>query len=392
MQRRTSENPQSQQDPAQRHKNTLRNVLKLRSPALGYLAAFVFVGLLLLLAKVDTYIPQAPLFLGAPFGLVAILVALIWGIGPALAALLLSLIALSNFSSPGLLTPNVIRDLLTIGPFIVLEIVAIIIVVRLERARRALLHIHQELERTHANVVQSHKQLEQANDLKDYVLTRASHELRTPLTTILGRTQLLVSRLERSGETPENWLSVQKYLGIVEVRALYMSELIDRLFELSQVHSEELPTILPLYDLTSLCYDLIEEVHTYSRRGIEVDLPSTPLTLPANTKRLFQALSNILHNAVKYSEDNTPISFVVETDNDYATIHIHNTCSTLDADQLKQLFQPFYRAPGVEYSSIPGWGLGLTISKEIIERHKGVIWAESLPHEGLSIFVKLARH
>lgn len=388
----TPENFQAQQDPLKKNKNKLQQIAKLRSPALGYLAAFAFVGGLVGIEKLDRYIPQAPIFIGAPFGLAAILVALIWGIGPALVALALGLFVITDFIAPGLFTPDILRDSTIIGPFIILEMVAIGIVIGLERARKALLRAHQELESAHEKVLQSHKQLEQANALKDYVLTRAAHELRTPLTTILGRTQLLTSRLEKSGETQENWASVEKYVNVIEVRALHLRALIDSLFELSRAQDEALPSPLPLCDLKSLCLDVVEQQQVQTGRVIKLDFPRSSVELPGDDKRLSQALTNILENAAKYSEGNTPISLHVSVDDKDVTLRIHNECPALDPEHIEQLFQPFYRTPGVEYSSIQGWGLGLTISKEIIERHCGQIWAESSIGKGLSVFVKLPLH
>jgi signal transduction histidine kinase len=388
----TPENPQPQQNSAQKKKADLQHIIKLRSPIIGYIAAFAFVGGLLGIERLDALVPQAPLFLGAPFGLLAILVALLWGIGPALVTLLLSLIVLAKFISPGIFTFDVLRDIIIMAPFIGLEIVAIAAVIYLEQARRSLLMVHRELEEEHANVLQSNKQLEQANALKDYVLTRAAHEFRTPLTTILGRTQLLASRLEKSGKTPENWHAIEKYIGIVEVRALHLRSLIDSLFELSRVQSEKLSSPLPSRDLKSLCLDVIEEVSMQTERVIEFDFPANAIVLPADDKRLFQALANILSNAAKYSEIGTSINVQVSSNSENVTLQIHNTCPTPDPEQLEQLFQPFYRTPDVQYSSIHGWGLGLTISKEIVERHKGKIWAESPEGKGLSVFVQLPLH
>ena len=382
-------NPRPQQNLSQEDRSHFRSFTRLRSPIAGYIIASLLVAGLLAIERLDEYIPQAPLFVGAPFGLVAILVALIWGIGPALVALVLGLIVLAKFISPGLLTPNLLHDGAILAPFIVLEITAIAAVIHLDRTRKALLKAHQALGAEHEKVVQSHKQLEQAGALKDYVLTRAAHELKTPLTTILGRTQLLTSRLKKSGETPENWDAVEKYVAVVEVRALHLRALIDSLFELSRVQSEEWPSPLPLCDLKNLCRDVIEEQQVQSGRAIELDFPAASIELPADDKRLEEALANILSNAIQYSKENTPIEVHAISDGGYVTLQVHNECHALDPEQLEQLFQPFYRTPGVQYSPIHGWGLGLTISKEIVERHKGQIWAESSEGCGLSIFIKL---
>jgi signal transduction histidine kinase len=253
-----------------------------------------------------------------------------------------------------------------------------------------LLTAHQQLEKEHEKVLHSHQELERVTALKDYVLTRAAHELRTPLTTILGRTQLLASRLKKSGETPENWIAVKKYVDIVEVRAHHLRSLIDSLFELNRIQSKRPSLPLPLCDLKSLCRDIIEEVRVQTKRPIEVTFPEQPVILPADDKSLWQALENILTNAVKYSPENTPVTVRVASDDSQATLKVSNECAgAIDPERIEWLFLPFYRTPDVEYSSIQGWGLGLAISKEIIAFHQGEIQAESPDGKILHVLVSL---
>ena len=68
---------------------------------------------------------------------------------------------------------------------------------------------------------------------------------------------------------------------------------------------------------------------------------------------------------------------------------VHNESTALSQEQLEQIFEPFYRTQDAENSPIKGWGLGLAISKEIVERHGGQIWAESSEGKGITFFVKL---
>lgn len=352
-----------------------RHLAWCRSPVIGYITAFLLVGLLLVIEKIDEGIPGASFFIGAPFGLLAIVVALVWGAGPALVALLLGLLVVIEIVSPNTLTVDIPRDALIIGPFLVLQIGAIAAVVRLEQAHRKLL--------------QSQKQLEQANSLKDYVLTRAAHELKTPLTTILGRTQWLSSRLKRSGQTPENWATLQKFLEVIEKRAHHQQALIDSLFDLSHAYAQEVALQLSPCDLGSLCRDAIEDIQTLSGRSIDLDCSTAPLTLQADEKYLFQVLTNLLSNAVKYSPENSSISVRVYPENNALLLQVHNDGPTLSREQLEHLFDPFYRDPAVERAALPGWGLGLTISKRFVERHGGHIWVESQPGNGVTFFVRL---
>ncbi len=206
---------------------------------------------------------------------------------------------------------------------------------------------------------------------------------------ILGQTQMALRRLNRSGETPENWSVLRQYLGIVEAHALNLRMLIEDLFDLSSVRTGQFPLRLTQCDLGSLCRDVIKDQQACSDRSIELDLPSEPLLLQADEKRLVQVLVNLVNNAVKYSPENTTIRVRVRPEHAHLILEVHNEGTALSPVQLERIFEPFYRTLDAESSPMKGWGLGLAISKEIVERHRGQIWAESAEGKGITFFVKL---
>src|SRR5260221_1291446 len=316
---------------------------------------------------------------------------------PILFAIAIGLIAIAKFiARPGLLTSKIGWDIAIFAPFVVLQILAVGVAFRFEAARRRVLAAQQrtqryaqELEVANQRLVQANEQLERANYLKDYVVLRSSHELRTPLTMILGQTQIALRRLNRSGETSENWSALRQYLGIVEAHALNLRMLIEDLFDLSSVRAGQFPLRLTQCDLGSLCRDVIKDQQACSDRSIELELPSEPLLLQADEKRLVQVLVNLVNNAVKYSPENTTIQVRVRPEHAHLILEVHNEGTALSPVQLEQIFEPFYRTLDAESSPVKGWGLGLAISKEIVERHGGQIWAESAEGKGITFFVKL---
>jgi signal transduction histidine kinase len=368
----------------------------LRSAWCGYAASLLLVGAVVLFDKTYDYISSTPIFDCAPIGLASVLVALLWGLRPALFALAIGLIAITIFIAPGLLTSNIGKDIAIFAPFIAMQILAVAVAMRFETARRRILAAQQttqtyaqELEAVNQRLVQVNEQLERANYLKDYVILRSSHEIRTPMTMILGQTQMSLRRMNRSGETSENWSALRRYLAIVEGQALQLRMLIDDLFDLSSVRTGKIPLRLTQCDLGSLCRDVIKEQQAFSDRTIELELPSEPLLLQADEKRLVQVLMNLVNNAVKYSPENTTIHVRVHPEHAHLILEVHNEGTTLSPEQLEQIFEPFYRTNDAENSPIKGWGLGLAISKEIVERHGGQIWAESSEGKGITFFVKL---
>ena len=384
------------QRPGDRPQHRVVHLAWLHSAWFGYIASLLLVGVVLLVEKIVQLFLSTPLFTSAPFALVSVLVGLIWGLGPALFSIAIGLFVYLEFLSPGLMTPNVGRDALMVAPFIFLQTVAVATAIQFEVARRRLLaaqHVTQAyaraLEAANQRLVQANEQLERANYLKDYVITRSSHELRTPITTILGRTQLILSRLNRSGETPENWSALRKHLGIVVVQAQRLRALIDDLFDLSSVRSGEVPLRLAPCDFGSLCRAVIEDEQALSDRSIELELPAACLLLQADEKRLTQVLVNLVDNAVKYSPEHSVIHARVCAGDAHVIFQVQNEGTVLSPTQLEQLFKPFYRTLDAETSPVKGWGLGLSISKEIVERHGGQIWAESSEGKGITFFVRL---
>jgi signal transduction histidine kinase len=221
------------------------------------------------------------------------------------------------------------------------------------------------------------------------VILRSARELRTPTTTILGRAQLALHRLNKSGETPENWSVLRQYFEIIEVQTQNLRVLIEELFDLSSVRAGQYPLRLTQCDLGRLCRDVIQDQQAVSARSIELELPSELLLLQADDKRLTQVLVNLVNNAVKYSPAQTTIHVGVRPEQAHVILEVHNEGKALSQAQLEHIFEPFYRTLDAENSPIKGWGLGLAISKEIVERHGGQIWAESSEGKGITFFVKL---
>jgi signal transduction histidine kinase len=293
------------QRPGDRPQHQIVHLSWLRSAWFGYVASLLLVGAMLPLDNIVDYFSPSPIFDSAPFGLVSVLVALIWGFGPALFTIAMGLIAIVELISPGLMMSNIGKDIAMLAPFGVLQIVAVAIAIQFEGARRRILADQQviqeyarELEAANQRLVQVNEQLERANYLKDYVITRSSHELRTPITTILGRTQLILSRLNRSGETSENWSALRKHLEIVVVQAQRLRALIDDLFDLSSVRSGEVPLRLAPCDFGSLCRAVIEDEQALSDRSLELELPAACLLLQADEKRLTQVLVNLVQTII----------------------------------------------------------------------------------------------
>ncbi|HEX3642266.1 MAG TPA: HAMP domain-containing sensor histidine kinase, partial [Ktedonobacteraceae bacterium] len=356
-----------------------------RSAAIGYLVSPLLISIALLLTYVEQMFGVQPYISGGQYSLVAIVVALLWGIHPALFAVILGFITHYFFVIPlfGLHPFERWSDMVMYGPWLLGQLVVILIVAQRERAQQRALaaeheaRLHEKAEANHA-LAQSYQQLEQLNhqlegeiQLKDIFVSRASHELKTPITTIRGQTQLILRRLAKSQSTASELRSLHPHLEKIDAQTHRLHTLIDDLLDMSSLNSGRNSLRLAPCDLGSLCQEIVEDQRTLSDHTIELDLPSDPIMLQADCQRLTQVIVNLITNAAKYSSENTVIHVYMTQDPSYVIFTVHNDGPAIPQEHQTRIFEPFYRTPEVEHSSVRGWGLGLSISKEIVERHEG---------------------
>jgi len=228
---------------------------------------------------------------------------------------------------------------------------------------------------------------EKANLAKSDFLSSMSHELRSPLNAILGFAQLI------SSDSPPPTLSQAASIDQILHAGWYLLELINEILDLAQIESGKLalsrePTSLA--DVMLECQAMIEPQG--QKRGIKMTFPQSgfPYYVDADRTRLKQVLINLLSNAIKYNQVNGTV--VV----DYTflplegsaarriRVNVRDTGAGLAPDMLRQLFQPFNRL-GQERSTEEGTGIGLVMSKRLVELMGGLIGVDSIVGVG-SVF------
>lgn len=350
---------------------------------IGYLAAGFFVASGVGVTLLGELL-LAHFYFSVSFLLVTtLMVSLFWGKGPGLLASLLSSLALGSFS----FLPEGEPDFLPLSwevlfrwlPFTLANFIITLLTGQREAARRSL------QKQTHALRI-SNQELQQANHLKDDFLTRAAHELRTPLTTILGETQLALRRLNKPGSLTTDY---QKSLEKVEERAKHLRILIDALLEISSLRSNEAPVRRAFCDFSAICRQAIEDQQMLSDQPMVVHLPLQPLLLYADGEQLSQVVTSLLENAVQYSLAQTTIDVRLGTDQGGVLLQVANAGPELSPEQREQAFEPFYRTSSAQNAFREGWGVGLTISREIVRQHNGHIWIESTKARGITLSVHL---
>ena len=213
-----------------------------------------------------------------------------------------------------------------------------------------------------------------AQRIKDDFLSIVSHELRTPLTSIQGYSQLLEGRLagEHAGESKE-----MAHLRVIRSQVGRMRRLVDDLLDVSRIDRRGGVSIEPAD------FDLAEEVRgavarlqrEHPNRRIETTVAES-IPVHADRDRIDQVLTNLLDNAVKYSPDGGMVRVVAERRGGEAEVRVSDTGVGISPEHRDHVFERFYQADGDDgRRRFGGLGLGLYISRAIVDAHGGRIWA-----------------
>jgi len=226
----------------------------------------------------------------------------------------------------------------------------------------------------------------QEKQMKEHFLVMASHELKTPMTTILGQVQLMLRRLSNMPELSYELTTMRVALESVNGQARRLNALVDDLLDLYSVRAGKVQLRLEACNLVDVCREVVEEQRLLTGRTIELEFPLTPVMLQADRDRLDQVVINLVSNALKYSPEGYPVKVLVDQRRDIGIIEVYDSGPGIPKDEQTRIFEPFYRGPDVQTTVKSGLGLGLTICKDIVERHSGRIWCRSRLDKG-SIFI-----
>jgi CheY-like chemotaxis protein len=233
---------------------------------------------------------------------------------------------------------------------------------------------------------QAKQEADRANRAKSEFLSRMSHELRTPLNAILGFGQLLLVGELTEGQRE----SVDQVLG----GGRHLLGLINEVLDISRIETGSLALsreAVNVYELVKETIDLTRPLA--AERELRIEVPSQEdcsWTVQADRQRLRQALLNLASNAVKYNRHGGIIQFACQAAADgRLRILVRDTGPGVPADKLHRLFTPFDRL-GAEQTDIQGTGMGLVLSKQLLEAMGGTLTAHSIEGQGSTFTIELA--
>lgn len=240
------------------------------------------------------------------------------------------------------------------------------------------------LKMNEAALIAARDDAQAANQAKTIFLANMSHELRTPLNAILGFGQLL--EVDPS-LTTDQLDSVREITNA----GRHLLELVNEVLDLSSIESGRLTLSLVANSLDELMEECISLAKPLAAsRGVYFSLPAkSGCTLKADRTRLKQALVNLLGNAVKYNCPNGEVRVEYEiTDERCMRIHVLDSGTGIEPQLLAELFHPFQRL-GQELGEVEGTGIGLAITKRIVEAMGGRVGAFSTPGQGSDFWLEL---
>lgn len=235
-------------------------------------------------------------------------------------------------------------------------------------------------------LVKAKEQAESASQAKSQFLSSMSHELRTPLNAIIGFGQILEIDVKDEG--------AKGHVKEIISAGYHLLSLINDVLDLSAIEAGRLNMSMDnvvIGQALSECYSLIMPVA--EKRNINFNKPAAACDncrVSADFMRLKQVFLNLLSNAVKYNRDGGSVSIRCEDNQGRIRIIVSDTGIGLSAEQQQQLFQEFNRV-GAENTSIEGTGIGLVITRKLVESMNGKIGVESEQGKGSSFWIELNR-
>ena len=219
---------------------------------------------------------------------------------------------------------------------------------------------------------------------KDDFISIVSHELKTPVTSLKVYTQILHMESVKAGDTEK-----ESMLERMNAQVNKLSALINDLLESSRLQEGQLKYVKENFELNGLVREIVEKIQrTKDTDHVTFETQET-FEVYADRERIGQVLANLLTNAIKYSNNQEEIIVEVFRRNEKAICSVKDSGIGIAKDQQDKIFEKFYRAAGENLHTYPGLGLGLYLSKEIIEKHNEKMWVESEEGKGAIFYFSL---
>ncbi|PAQ13624.1 histidine kinase [Bacillaceae bacterium SAOS 7] len=222
----------------------------------------------------------------------------------------------------------------------------------------------------------------EVDQMKSELVSTVSHELRTPLSSVLGFTELLLTKTVK----PERQ---KKYIETIHKEAKRLTNLINDFLDLQRMESGKQQYSMQTLSFDELAIEIVNRFRHEKKHHVHLVDKARFVDVKGDQERIIQLLTNLVGNAIKFSPDGGDVLITLENMNDALQVSIKDEGIGIPANALTKLFQKFKRIDNSSSRKIGGTGLGLAISKEIVSRHGGEIWIESEEGRGTTVYFQL---
>ena len=223
------------------------------------------------------------------------------------------------------------------------------------------------------------RELEELEKARSQFVDVLSHELMTSLTPVLGCAEILADQLKDQTEKKHNMLAHALFQSAQSMRLR-----LENLLTLTRLEAGDfVPNLSPLdpVELLSRLARQIKNLVDEKRQVFTLDLPDSLPAVQADQQCLVQVLTNLLDNAVKFTQEGGSISLQAEVSGDDLVVKIRDNGVSMSDEDCQRLLRPYWRSE-VDRQHLPGSGLGLAICQRVIDLHKGRLWIENRPGPG----------
>src|SRR5918994_5772541 len=235
--------------------------------------------------------------------------------------------------------------------------------------------LYQQLENSNKDLAAANEKLKESDKIQKEFINVAAHELRTPIQPILGLSEVLQSKIKNKDECD--------LIDIIARNAKRLHRLTEDILDVTKIESQSLQLKKEIFNLNEVIMNVLADYGSHVRKinGVKVSLINKgDFLIEADKRRLNQVISNLLDNAIKFTQKGSIVISTQRKDNDNVIVFVKDTGIGIDQEIMSRLFSKFAS------KSVQGTGLGLFISKSIIEAHGGKIWAENNPDGKGAVF------
>ncbi|MBW2704823.1 MAG: histidine kinase [Deltaproteobacteria bacterium] len=252
---------------------------------------------------------------------------------------------------------------------------------------RQVIAYSRELEKATAELKEANIRLQEVDRLKDDFISTVTHELRTPLTAVRSLAEILHTHPKIDAE------QLESFTGIIIKESERLIRLVSQILDYEKIESAKLDWAIASLDLKEVVNDAVistRQLTVEKNIAIDLDLAENAPAVSGDRDRLVQVMVNLISNAVKFCDpDRGMIVIRLRVIDHHLRVEVHDNGLGIKPEDQAEVFEPFRQIKNPTQGRPTGTGIGLTITKRIIDFHHGRIWVDSEPGKGTIFFFEL---